>query len=74
MKRTYGLQKTDAICDIDQVLAVLRLLPGVSSAVLLEEKSRVVIIAEQSVSLDMLNAALAAKVPCRLEDEQVQSE
>ncbi len=74
MKRTYNLQKTDAICDIDQVLCVLRLVPGVASAVLLEEKSRVVIDAEQSISLDMLNAALAEKVPCRLEDEQVQPE
>lgn len=74
MKRTYALLKTDAICDIDQVLAALRLLPGVSSAMLLEEKSRVVITSEPSVSLEALNVALAEKVPCRLEDEQVQPE
>lgn len=74
MKQTYALQKTDGICDIDQVLCILRAVSGVSSAVLLEEKSRVVIISEPSVSLDMLNTALAARVPCRLEDEQVQPE
>ncbi len=74
MKRTYALQKTDSICDIDQVLTILRHIPGVRSAVLLEWKARVVIDAEQSVSLDILNAALTEKVPCRLEDEQVEPE
>jgi len=74
MKRTFGLQKTDGICDIDQVLAALRCVSGVSSAMLLEEKSRVVIISDQSVTIEILNAALAENVSCRLEDEHVQPE
>ncbi len=71
MKRTYNLQKTDGICDIDQVLATLRQVSGVASAMLLEERSRVVIDADQSVSLEALNAALAEQVLCRLADEQI---
>lgn len=74
MKHIYGLQKTDSICDIDQVLCVLRLVPGVVSAMLLEGVPRVVIVSDTEVPIEMLNEALAAKVPCRLENGQIQSE
>ena len=74
MKHIYGLKKIDGICDIDQVLCTLRLVPGVVSATLLEGEPRVVIVSEPTVPLEILNHALAEKVPCRLEDSQMQPE
>jgi hypothetical protein len=74
MKHVYRLQKTDSVCDIDQVLCALREVPGVQSATLLEEAPRVVVVSEPPVPLEQLNDALAKHVPCRLEDGQVQPE
>ena len=74
MNRTYALEKTDSICDVDMVLSILRSVPGVQSAVLLEGKPRVIIGCSCDVTLEKLNAALAEKVPCRLSDEKVVTE
>jgi hypothetical protein len=73
MKQTFALLKTDVICDIDQVLAILRSVPGVTSADLLEGKPRVVIISESPISAEVFNTALSA-MSCRLEDQQIQPE
>ena len=74
MKHIYSLRKTDGICDIDQVLNILRSVPGVQSAALLEGEPRVVIVSDPHAPLDQLNEALSKLVPCKLEEERVQSE
>lgn len=66
MEHIYTLQKTDGMCDIDQVLSLLRVVPGVESVVLLEGTSNVRIITDDSVTLEMLNAALEERIACRL--------
>ena len=44
------------------------------SAALLEGEPRVVIVSDPHAPLDQLNEALSKLVPCKLEEERVQSE